>query len=55
MAEVFRRKVTKGIPKPVKDHFGESPEFVNKPPSAPKPPARLIRRKPVKQVVKIRP
>lgn len=44
---VFRRKVTKGVPKPVKGHFGDSPEFVNEDTKAlkTKPPLKTKRRK----------
>ena len=45
---VFRRKVTKGIPKPgEKGHFGTSPEFVAEPTGLKQKPAlKSKRRKP---------
>ena len=45
---MFKKKVDKGNPKPVKGHFGDSPEFVNEETGvkAPKPPLKSKRRKP---------
>lgn len=45
--DLFRRKVTKGNPKPGKGHFGRSPEFTDEEtgPKVQKPPLKTKRRK----------